>query len=207
MPTPPHDAGAAPRRKADLRARFRAYRRSLTPEAYARQSHAAVAQLLARPEVTDAAVVHVYWPMTGLQELDTRPLIHALHAQKKQIVLPVVHNFARAADGPPRMRHVAYDGPALLQPNAWGIHEPSGDQTVPVEEIEVVIVPALGAGRNGHRVGHGYGYYDEFLSRVSVPRLCPVYAACLVDQVPAEPHDVPMTVLVTEREALYPRAV
>ena len=66
------------------------------------------------------------------------------------------------------------------------------------------MVPALGAGRNGHRLGYGKGYYDAFLREVDAPTICPVFAACLLDHAPAEPHDVALDILITEDEIIRP---
>ena len=71
-----------------------------------------------------------------------------------------------------------------------------------LDAIDAVVVPAFGAGRNGHRIGHGHGFYDAFLSEVDVPRICLIYHETLVPVVPAEAHDVRMTHLVTERETV-----
>lgn len=199
LPDPPEQAV-----KSALRARFLQYRAGLGAAEYERLSRAIAARVAALPELAAARTIHVYWPRVLAREVDLRALVAALHAQKKQIVLPVVRTFGRAAGGAGRLEHLRFTGEAALRANKWGILEPSGGQTVPLEEIDLVIVPALGAGRNGHRIGHGLGYYDEFLAGLAVPRVGPVYAACLVASVPAEPHDVPLTAVVTEREVVRP---
>lgn len=191
--------------KASLRARFRAFRAGLTDAEYERRSQAIVVRLKTLPELHEAGAVHLFWPMLTRREVDLRSLVHWLQTQKKQIVLPVVRTFSRGGDGSTgRLEHVRFSGLDDLRMNKWGIFEPFGTETVPVEGLDAVIVPALGAGRNGHRIGHGLGYYDEFLRDVQVPRICPTYEACLVDDVPAEPHDVPMTVIVTEQTVVRP---
>jgi len=160
----------------------------------------------ALPELHRAATVHTYWPLEQRCEIDVRPLIAWFQASGKQIVLPVVVTFSRAASPHPRLRHVRFTGADALRPNRWGIHEPLGETSVSIEEIDAVIVPTLGAGRNGHRLGHGFGYYDEFLRQVRAPTIGLVYAACLIQTIPPAAHDVPLTILVTEEETLRPGA-
>ena len=193
------DGGAASEKEA-LRARFRAFRERLGPEAYAQRSTAIVARAQTLPELEAAETVHVYWPLVARGEIDTRPLIRWLTEEGKVIGLPAVATFE--ADVRPRLRHLRYQGEAALHANRWGVREPTGDETVPLEQIEAVVVPALGAGRNGHRIGHGRGFYDAFLARVAAPRIGLVYADTLVDAVPAAPHDVRLSVIVTEDETL-----
>ena len=194
----------APPDKEVLLSRFRAYRSALSPTAYADHSARIVARTRALPEVLQAGTVHVYWPLTRRREVDTRALIAWLHAAGKQVVLPVVASFAGAGGAPPRLRHLRFGPGDVLRPNRWGIEEPIGLETVPPEMLDVVVVPALGAGRNGHRLGHGHGYYDAFLREVAAPTVGLIYGACLVDAVPAAAHDVPLTVLVTEDEVVRP---
>ena len=189
--------------KAALRRRFRAGRRALSPEAYAERSAMVVARAVALPELRAAQAVHVYWPLVERGEIDTRPLVRWLVGEGKEVVLPVVETFERA--GRPSMRHVRYESEASLQANRWGVREPTGGETVPPERLGAVVVPALGAGRCGGRIGHGRGFYDAFLAGLvcrAVPRIGLVYADALVEAVPAEAHDVRLTVIVTERETV-----
>lgn len=183
--------------KEELRRRFLRYRRSLSEEDYRRRSAAIVARAGELEELQAARTVHVYWPMLAQREIDVRPLVSHLEAQGAEIVLPVVVTFA--AGETPTMSHIRHTGAEHLRANRWGILEPESGQKVAVDVLDAVVVPALGAGRNGHRIGYGRGFYDAFLSAVRVPKICLVYDACLVDVVPCQPHDVPMDVLVTER--------
>ncbi len=192
--------------KSILRDRFDAYRRTLTISSHARRSKQITDRVIVLPEVVSASTVHVYWPLVERREVDTRPLIRALDDQQKQIVMPVIDTYGMQAGGVARMQHARYSGQAGLQINRWGIHQPTSDHLVPVSELDAVLVPALGAGRSGHRIGYGYGYYDEFLARTTAPKIALVYNECLVDCVPAESHDVPMDVIVTERTVLRPNS-
>lgn len=158
-------------------------------------------RLRSLPELGAAQTVHCYWPLTDRREVDTRPLIAALHAEGLRVVLPVV---APSSAGAPAMTLRCYTGRACLRPNRWGLHEPTGTEAVPAHAVDLVIVPAFGAGRNGHRIGHGFGYYDAFLCGLDAATVCPVYQDCLVARVPAEAHDVPLSILVTEMAVLRP---
>ena len=94
--------------------------------------------------------------------------------------------------------------------HAWGadreIHRYGFSQ--PVEsaseiafsELRAVLVPALAFDRTGYRLGRGAGYYDELFSRMppSVERIGVTPAALVVDELPRDPHDIPMHTLATE---------
>jgi 5-formyltetrahydrofolate cyclo-ligase len=146
--------------------------------------------------VASAQTVLLYWPQIEQGEIDTRLLIAALRPRGATVVLPVVTSYAPDA---PTMEPRRYDGPEALTTNRWGIREPTATPHVAPEALDVVVVPALGAGRNGHRIGHGAGYYDAFLSGLACPRIGLVYHECLLPAVPSAPHDVSLTTLITER--------
>lgn len=193
MPHPPDIASA----KRALRERFQRVRTALEEDEYREASEAICERLAAIPQISDASTVSIYWPLLVRREVDTRPLIDRLLADGKRVVLPVVAGFESA----PEMGHVAYAGEENLETNRWGLREPAGEP-VPASEIDAVVVPALGAGRNLHRVGYGRGYYDAFLRDRAIPAFSPVFAACLVDEVPGEAHDVRLHGVVTERETV-----
>ena len=188
--------------KEGLRERFRTARLALSDSEAAAHSAAICERLAALPEIRAARIVHVYWPLLDRREVDTRPLIRRLMASGTRVVLPVVATF----DGAPTLRHVAFEGDDRMRPNQWGISEPFDTEEVDPADVEAVVVPAFGAGRDGHRIGHGRGFYDTFLASVAAPTIGAVYAVCLVDAVPAEAHDVALDVIVTEREVWRPLA-
>jgi 5-formyltetrahydrofolate cyclo-ligase len=67
--------------------------------------------------------------------------------------------------------------------------------------LDVVLVPGLAFTADGRRLGQGGGHYDRFLARLS-PR-CVTIGICfheqLVDDLPIEPHDVLVRLVVTDR--------
>lgn len=190
-------SSVASRTKDEWRAQFRTYRASLSPASYTAKSTQICQRAFSLPAVAAADVVHVYWPLCDHCEVDTRPLIAALRSQDTDIVLPVVTSYDPAD---PAMEHRRYTGPSNMKPNRWGIQEPVGTDRIPPEALDAVIVPALGADHNGHRLGYGTGYYDAFLQAIEVPRIILVYEECFVPRLPSEPHDVPSTAVVTERK-------
>jgi 5-formyltetrahydrofolate cyclo-ligase len=187
------------RSKESWRRRFRTYRRSLSPGAYRARSTLVAHRCLAVSDVARADAVHAYWPLTDQREVDTRPLIAGLRGRGARIVLPVVTSFEPDT---PSLEHRQYRGPKSLHTNRWCIREPWHTDRVSLDTVDVVLVPALGIGENGHRLGHGSGYYDAFLQSLTCPRIGLTYEACLVSSVPHASHDVPLTHIVTERRTL-----
>ncbi len=87
----------------------------------------------------------------------------------------------------------------------FGVDEPPADSPeVAPEDLDLVVVPALAFDERGYRIGYGGGYYDRFL-----PRLRPdcvtvgvTLDALVVPALPAEPHDVPVQIIVTETRTI-----
>lgn len=88
-----------------------------------------------------------------------------------------------------------------LAPGRFGLLEPAGPRLRPeaLAAAEVVVVPALAVSRDGVRLGRGGGYYDRALrhARPGTTVVAVVFDDELLDQLPAEPHDLRVTAVVT----------
>ena len=79
------------------------------------------------------------------------------------------------------------------------VHEGSGER-VAVGAIDAFVVPGLLFDRACRRLGRGGGHYDRLLAtaRRDAPRIGICYADRVVDELPEEPWDVVMDVVVTD---------
>jgi 5-formyltetrahydrofolate cyclo-ligase len=106
-----------------------------------------------------------------------------------------------SVDGTPLPLQWAEYRPGSLVKAHFGLVEPSGPWLPPsaLASVRTVFVPALAVDRHGVRLGRGAGFYDRSLSLCDpLTRLVAVVRdEELVDQLPAEPHDVSMTHAVT----------
>jgi 5-formyltetrahydrofolate cyclo-ligase len=157
------------------------------------QDAAALARhLLDCPEVRRAATVAAYVSIG--QEPGTGPLLELLAAAGKRVVLPVL-----LPDND--LDWAAYTGPQDLVAAGRGLLEPAGPRLGPeaVATADVVLVPALAVDRGGMRLGRGGGSYDRALGRVPVGTfVCALlYDGEVLDEVPREPHDRPVTAVAT----------
>ncbi|GMQ82466.1 MAG: 5-formyltetrahydrofolate cyclo-ligase [Rhodothermia bacterium] len=185
--------------KTAARQRFKAYRSSLTKSEYERHSSKICSHLESLRTWIPGEVVHVFWPMIERREPDIRPFIQILFELPVRLVMPVVSSYSADPVNGGRLRHARVNSLQNFRHNKWGIAEPDCESFVSENELDVIIAPGLGADRNGHRMGYGMGYYDEFLSLVDIPTICPIFSACLVDKIPREKHDVAISVIVTEQ--------
>ena len=144
--------------------------------------------LTAAPEVRRAATVAAYVAVGA--EPGTAPLLHALLAAGKRVLLPVL-----LPDGD--LDWAAYVGDQGLVPAARGLLEPVGERlgVDAVATADVVLLPGLAVSPRGERLGRGGGSYDRALGRVPVGTFtCVLLHDDEVGvEVPVEPHDRPVT--------------
>jgi len=65
-------------------------------------------------------------------------------------------------------------------------------------ELDMILVPGVAFDRRGYRLGFGGGFYDRFLTKVTVAKVGIAYTALIMKQVPREPFDQPVDFLVSE---------
>jgi 5-formyltetrahydrofolate cyclo-ligase len=121
-------------------------------------------------------------------------LVRSLAEQGRRVLLPVVVGAAP-------LDWAYYEGPDSLAPGPFGLREPAGPRLGPaaIGLAEVLLIPALAVDRAGHRLGKGGGHYDRSLPLASS---CALLVAVVRDpevvaELPAEPHDVAMTAILT----------
>jgi 5-formyltetrahydrofolate cyclo-ligase len=157
------------------------------------ESARAIAEhLLATSDLHRAATVAAYVSVDT--EPGTGPLLDRLRALGRRVVVPVV---LPDLD----LDWAVYDGADSLARARRGLLEPTGPRLglEAVATADVVLTPGLAVDRRGMRLGQGGGCYDRALGRVPVGTFtCTLlYDGELLDEVPAEAHDRPVTAVVT----------
>lgn len=141
------------------------------------------------------------------REVDTAPLLdHLLSADclaaGGTLVVPfcegdhlrLFHLFAREELAPGKFR--------ILEPRQE-LRRP--EREISPQEIDLALIPGVAFDRHGGRLGYGRGYFDRLLALVppAVPRVGLGFACQVAEEpIPTEPHDVPLTHLVTEHGLL-----
>ncbi|WP_110208220.1 5-formyltetrahydrofolate cyclo-ligase [Nocardioides daejeonensis] len=181
--------------KRELRSRLLTARRARRPDGVATAADALCAQVLALPELPSAGCVAAYVSVGG--EPGTGPLLDALRERGIRVLLPVLlpdDDLSWAEDTGERT------------PAERGLLEPVGQRlgVDAVGDADLVLVPGLAVGADGLRLGRGGGSYDRALARVApdTPVAVLLYDDELLDAVPAEPHDHPVSLAVTPARVL-----
>jgi len=154
--------------------------------------------LFSLPEFLSAKIVLFYASFRS--EVETLSLIRESLAMGKKVLLPKVDRANHAL--------TLYEIKDLkeLAPGYMGIPEPdlADERLVGIGDIDIAVIPGAGFDLSGNRLGYGAGYYDGLLSRGSrrIPIIALAYEEQLVDSIPAEKHDVRVTIIVTDKRVI-----
>ncbi|MET9516793.1 5-formyltetrahydrofolate cyclo-ligase [Streptomyces sp. NPDC002994] len=147
------------------------------------------------PELADAGTVAAYVSIGS--EPGTRALLDALRARGVRVLLPVL-----LVDND--LDWAAYEGAEQLARARLGLLEPRGARlgVEAVLEADAVLLPGLAVDGRGMRLGRGGGSYDRVLARLEAAGARPHLVVLLYDEevvarVPREPHDHPVSAVVT----------
>jgi 5-formyltetrahydrofolate cyclo-ligase len=182
--------------KAELRVRLKDARRDRDADTRAAAAEELAQRVLALPEVQGAGTVTAY--ISRASEPGTEPLLRTLVDRGVRVLLPVLTEGLV-------LDWAVYDGDAGLVPCALpgngSLLEPGGARlgVDAVAGVDVVLAPGLAVGADGTRMGFGGGCYDRALALVdpATPVAVLLYDDEVLDAVPREAHDRPVTMVVT----------
>ncbi|MEF7615222.1 5-formyltetrahydrofolate cyclo-ligase [Aquincola sp. MAHUQ-54] len=143
--------------------------------------------LVARKETTIGA----YWPIKG--EFDALPALFRWSEADpaRRIGLPVIDRETK------QLRfHVWYPG-CPMEEDAFGIPKPKDTEEF---QPQMLLVPCVGYGPGGVRLGYGGGFYDRTLAAIE-PKPYTVgvgYSHGFLPWLQPEPHDVPLDAMLNE---------
>lgn len=182
--------------KHHLRARARAARAALTPAERVEAAEAVAQRVLRLLEGRTVTAVLGY--VATAEELDPEPLLQALRAAGARVALPRV-------TGPMRLALHWVTPSDELVAGAFGILEPADDLPgADPAEIDLALVPGVAFDSACNRLGYGGCFYDQLLPKLRAEALKVglAFDAQLVDEIPAEPHDVVLDFVVTPAATL-----
>jgi 5-formyltetrahydrofolate cyclo-ligase len=186
--------------KSQIRADMKSRLAAITPAERHTRSLAACQLLIATREFKNAQTIMIYMSMPS--EVETSPLAVRAWQGGKSIAVPRIDWDGHRME-PVEIRSLDVD--MQTKPKGPGIREPAKGFALSLGVIDMIVVPGLAFDRGGFRVGRGRGFYDRFLGQREFNGIrC---ALCFHEQlqdvaVPAESHDVPMNLIVTDQEVV-----
>lgn len=140
-------------------------------------------------------------------EADLAAILELARRRHCHLFLPVITQMRSS-----RMEFLSFDATTPLRRGAFGIREPDPRHAEPirVRELDLILVPLVAVDPHGTRLGNGAGFYDRRLRHLRCarrwrrPRLVGIaYEFQRVTYLPAQPWDVPLDAVITERRC-YP---
>ena len=144
-----------------------------------------------------AKVILCYVATDG--EVETRPILTQAILDGKRVAVPVIlkrNKKLMVAEIKDLGKDLTFRGP-------FGIPEPhrSSRRRIAPAELDLILVPGVAFDKKGRRLGRGGGYFDRFLDDLptKVPRIGLAFRFQVVKKIPWEPHDQPVSKIITER--------
>jgi 5-formyltetrahydrofolate cyclo-ligase len=78
-------------------------------------------------------------------------------------------------------------------------------KTVPLECIDIAIIPGIAFDEKGGRIGSGDGYYDRLIPKLPITtrKVSLALDSQILPQVPTESHDKFVDIIITEKRIIY----
>ena len=178
---------------------MRALRKAYPEAALGERSARIVERVSKLGEYENARSIALFWPLS--REVDLRALDALARSRGKRVYYPVMDpteagfstGFALSRD----TGELATRSERFLEPPAEAPRAARG-------EIDLILVPALAVGANGHRLGYGRGFYDVTLPDFRPPAKSVVvaYEFQLLSELPEAAHDVASDCVVTDARTL-----
>ncbi|GIW48315.1 MAG: 5-formyltetrahydrofolate cyclo-ligase [Deltaproteobacteria bacterium] len=176
--------------KERLRRIFILKRLELEQERVVRYSQV-ITELLTRLRIfKEAKRIALYHPIKN--EVETRGIFKKARSQGKEIYFPLVRDSG--------LEFHKVNSLCELRPGKFGILEPSTNSSkLPIERLDVLVVPGVVFDYQGRRIGYGGGYYDRILGRIlKERRIGLAYGFQVLDSIPEGISDHRVGMVITE---------
>ena len=185
--------------KSSIRKQSLALRNAMNPDECIFKSKNIMQNILSLSQVKKADYILCYAGYKS--EVMTNDLIKELFKMGKQVYLPRVSG--------DEMDFYRISELSQLTEGYKGIPEPEEDCTdLFTKELweqnrdkVVMFLPGAAFSKTGARIGYGKGYYDRYLERIFCEeRIALCYESQIVESIPVDEHDIPVTTIVTEEK-------
>lgn len=148
----------------------------------------------------EAKVALLY--ISGENEVQTRNIIKRAYHYNKIVVLPAFNPKTF------EMELMKVDNIAQeLKSGHRGVLEPNAARCkiVPIDRIDIAIIPGIAFDEKGGRIGTGRGYYDRLIPKLAITtrKVALTLEEQIIPQVPMESHDKHVDIIITDKRIIY----
>jgi len=187
-------------KKQEIRNEIKTFFGSLTKNDLETNTRIIESRLFEFANFLESKIVLLY--LNAENEVPTGRIVKRAYEYSKIVVLPAFDTVKSA------MKLMKVDNPDKdLITGARGIPEPDPAKCkpVPLDCIDIAIVPGIAMDEKGGRIGSGDGYYDRIIPDLPMTtrKVGLVFEGQLVPQVPMESHDKHVDIIITEKRVIY----
>ena len=140
--------------------------------------------------------------VSGDNEVQTKNIIKRAYSYNKIVVLPAFDPKTF------EMELMKVDKFAQeLKPGPRGVPEPNAGRCkiVPIDRIDIAIIPGIAFDEKGGRIGTGRGYYDRLIPNLAITtrKVALTLEEQIIPQVPMESHDKHVDIIITDKRIIY----
>ena len=135
-------------------------------------------------------------------EVQTKNIVKRSYEYRKVVVLPAFdpEHFS--------IKLLKVDKPRKeLKLGPRGVLEPDAKKCkiVPIDRIDIAIIPGLAFDEKGGRIGTGKGYYDRLIPRLAITtrKVALTLEEQIIPQIPMESHDKHVDIIITDQRIIY----
>lgn len=195
--------------KSQIRKSIKSKLRLIPLQALTAQSDNVHHQLLQLDQFKLAKSVAIYMNMENL-EVQTKSIIKSCFDLNKLVYLPKIENCIKINRKPSHLQMIPitnYQDIINLKPSGkYNLLEPNSGIDIfdSNQQLDLILIPGVAFDLSKHRLGHGGGYYDEFLSTYfknyqKIPYLIGLgLNQQLIDNIPIESHDWTLNKLIID---------
>jgi len=180
--------------KNNIRNDISEQRRRLDSEWLESSSRQVQQKLHELPAFQSANTVALYLAIGGEVNLDMMlPISQDLEKQTCVPVFNSEHNLYEMAE-------ITAD--TEFEIGNYGIHERGSPTLLPLDQIDLMIVPGVAFDLRGNRLGRGGGYYDRLLDGFPGKSVAVAFDFQLFPALPIDPPDKPVDFIITETKSV-----
>ncbi|MDX8389742.1 MAG: 5-formyltetrahydrofolate cyclo-ligase [Mariprofundaceae bacterium] len=168
------------------------------------------ASLSQKERKSSSATIHQHLSLTFPQRDDILLIYHSTQDEvdtRSIFAQNNAHTFAPVVGSSQQMTWHQASRETTWKSGRFGIEEPQSERCWQPREDKrtILICPLLAFDRNGNRLGMGMGYFDRWLAQFSMHLECMIglaFSCQEFEQLPTEPHDIPLDFIITEHEVI-----
>ena len=148
----------------------------------------------------ESKIVLLY--LNGKLEVTSRRIIEKSYGLNKIVVLPAINGTST------KITLLKVDNlDTDLTVSAAGNPTPNAERCkrVPIDRIDIAIIPGVAFDEKGGRIGMGDGFYDRLIPKLpaTTRKVALAFDEQVLPQIPMESHDKHVDIIITEKRIIY----